>query len=659
MKIRTKTFHSNSNSTKNFHVKKISFNGLLNSEYFFHRSGPIKLALNQDRILRKNYYVKRARSKIDHGQLSKRSESRDSDDLNISQEYRRNKTRIPSDLNKIIMKYGEKFLVQNTKFHELKNDNDTFMSYWHYINDVDEKKERKLMLEKYFNDKDKNSINYYAKEVKKMCENMFKISPLLTGNKYIDIFFYYLNEFNKNYDDKKKVANIKQKMKKFLEKLKDLLDFVEVIKDTGMDSITKDVKMKNSRYIREYEEKVAMEKIKNAIKQRKENIQSIKESKKMIKKTARTLYSLEKNKKLLEEDIPPIDINSKIEKSRNFLSPNRTPYSTQNKFHIISESKNQKMNSTASTAFYLSGKGFYTKKNISNKLFFGFKDKNEVKEETNEILPVQKYKFKFYKFKPDTTPVNRYSPSILDSKDKRNSFYPSNYKKLSFRRFDNKYNKKNLTTRKTNLLSKLDKDKIQILNKNLSATNLINTPNSRKINFKSQISSLKDLSSKRLLDNSRESKLIQKRVKLDKSSNSNEASADFSKENNKNGVMNMKKALNKNKNQLMQVYDNIKNRKKINEKDREDMKNYFVKKGRMDESMNSLKSIYIMDIIKNAKIITDKMDIEQRTKKVFQSHLSYEQTKKLESIRDVNRQVKGLDINYVKNIIKYKSNKNN
>ena len=557
------------------------------------------------------------------------------------------------------MKYGEKFLVQNTKFHELKNDNDTFMSYWHYINDVDEKKERKLMLEKYFNDKDKNSINYYAKEVKKMCENMFKISPLLTGNKYIDIFFYYLNEFNKNYDDKKKVANIKQKMKKFLEKLKDLLDFVEVIKDTGMDSITKDVKMKNSRYIREYEEKVAMEKIKNAIKQRKENIQSIKESKKMIKKTARTLYSLEKNKKLLEEDIPPIDINSKIEKSRNFLSPNRTPYSTQSKFHIISESKNQKMNSTASTAFYLSGKGFYTKKNTSNKLFFGFKDKNEVKEETNEILPVQKYKFKFYKFKPDTTPVNRYSPSILDSKDKRNSFYPSNYKKLSFRRFDNKYNKKNLTTRKPNLLAKLDKDKIQILNKNLSSTNLTNTPNSRKINFKSQISSLKDLSSKRLLNNSRESKLIQKRVKLDKSSNSNEASADFSKENNKNGVMNMKKALNKNKNQLMQVYDNIKNRKKINEKDREDMKNYFVKKGRMDESMNSLKSIYIMDIIKNAKIITDKMDIEQRTKKVFQSHLSYEQTKKLESIRDVNRQLKGLDINYVKNIIKYKSNKNN
>jgi hypothetical protein len=402
-----------------------------------------------------------------------------------------------------------------------------------------------------------------------------------------------------------------------------------------------------------------MEKIKNAIKQRKENIQSIKESKKMIKKTARTLYSLEKNKKLLEEDIPPIDINSKIEKSRNFLSPNRTPYSTQSKFHIISESKNQKMNSTASTAFYLSGKGFYTKKNTSNKLFFGFKDKNEVKEETNEILPAQKYKFKFYKFKPDTTPVNRYSPSILDSKDKRNSFYPSNYKKLSFRRFDNKYNKKNLTTRKPNLLAKLDKDKIQILNKYLSSTNLTNTPNSRKINFKSQISSLKDLSSKRLLDNSRESKLIQKRVKLDKSSNSNEASADFSKENNKNGVMNMKKALNKNKNQLMIVYDNIKNRKKINEKDREDMKNYFVKKGRMDESMNSLKSIYIMDIIKNAKIITDKMDIEQRTKKVFQSHLSYEQTKKLESIRDVNRQVKGLDINYVKNIIKYKSNKSN
>ena len=67
------------------------------------------------------------------------------------------------------------------------------------------------------------------------------------------------------------------------------------------------------------------------------------------------------------------------------------------------------------------------------------------------------------------------------------------------------------------------------------------------------------------------------------------------------------------------------------------LKPNFVKKGKMDESMNSLKSIYVMDIIKNAKIITDKMDIEQRTKRVFQSHLSYEQTKKLESIRDINR----------------------
>ena len=653
MKIKNKTFHSNSN--KNIHVKKISFNGILNSEYFFHRSGPIKLALNQDRILRKNYYVKRARSKIDHGQLSKRSESRESEDLNISQEYRRNKTRIPSDLNKIIMKYGEKFLVQNERFHEYKNDNDTFMSYWHYINDVDEKKERKLMLDKYFNDKDKNSINYYTKEVKKMCDNMFKISPLLTGNKYIDIFFYYLNEFNKNYNDKKKVAYIKQKMKKFLEKLKDLLDFVEVIKDTGMDSITKDVKMKNSRYIREYEEKVALEKMRNAIKQRKEDIKSIKESKKMIKKTAKTLYSLEKNKKLLEEDISPLDINSKIEKSRNFLSPSRTPYSTQSRFHIISENRNTKMNNTASTAFYLSGKGFYTNKNNSKKLFFGLKDKNEVKENFGDILPMKKFKFKFYKLKPDNVSINRYSSLNLDSKGKRSSFHPTNYSKLTFQRFDIK---KNLTTRKPNLITKIDKDKIASLNKNLSSTNLINTSKTRKIIFKSHISNLKDLSSKRLLDNSKESNLIKKRVKIENKNNSSyEASGDISKENNKNGAVNMKKVLNKNKSQLMSVYDNIKSRKKLNEKDKEDMKNYFVKKGRMDESMNSLKSIYVMDIIKNAKIITDKMDIEQRTKRVFQSHLSYEQTKKLESIRDINRQLKRLDINYIKDIIKYKSNK--
>ena len=62
-----------------------------------------------------------------------------------------------------------------------------------------------------------------------------------------------------------------------------------------------------------------------------------------------------------------------------------------------------------------------------------------------------------------------------------------------------------------------------------------------------------------------------------------------------------------------------------------------------------------MDIIKKAKIITDKMDIEQKTKKVFQAYLPYEKIKKLEGIRDINRRVKALDISFVNQIINFKA----
>ena len=236
---------------------------------------------------------------------------------------------------------------------------------------------------------------------------MFRISPLLTDS-HLDIFFYYLNEFNKNYDDKEKMSNIKQKMVRFMEKLKDLLKFVEVMKDTELDSITKDIKIKNSNYTKNYEKRVANEKKKNAIILRSEDKKSILESKKMIQNTNETLNSLEKNKKFFDDDITPLDINSKIEQYRKFLSPNKTSFSTQKNFHVFSDNKNSKMNTTISTAFYLSGKGFFTNKK-NKKIFSGLKDRNESNEENNIQSTINNNKFTFYKIKPKKLSINRYS----------------------------------------------------------------------------------------------------------------------------------------------------------------------------------------------------------------------------------------------------------
>ena len=122
--------------------------------------------------------------------------------------------------------------------------------------------------------------------------------------------------------------------------------------------------------------------------------------------------------------------------------------------------------------------------------------------------------------------------------------------------------------------------------------------------------------------------------------------------------MNSKNLISKSNSQLYSLYEDIRKRKKIQETNDDNLKKYFVKRGRLDESMDLLKKVYTMDIISKTKIISDKIDIEQKTKKVFQTFLSYEQEKKLEGVKEINRKVKGLDKEYINRIIKYKTNKN-
>ena len=62
-----------------------------------------------------------------------------------------------------------------------------------------------------------------------------------------------------------------------------------------------------------------------------------------------------------------------------------------------------------------------------------------------------------------------------------------------------------------------------------------------------------------------------------------------------------------------------------------------------------------MDIIKQAKRVTNRLDIEKKTKKVFQSYLTYKQIQKLDNIKILNDKVYKLDIDYMNHIIDFKS----
>ena len=62
-----------------------------------------------------------------------------------------------------------------------------------------------------------------------------------------------------------------------------------------------------------------------------------------------------------------------------------------------------------------------------------------------------------------------------------------------------------------------------------------------------------------------------------------------------------------------------------------------------------------MDIIHKFKIITNRFDVEKKTKKVFHPNLTYEQLKKLKNIRGVNKALNKLDVDYMNHLFDYKS----
>ena len=62
-----------------------------------------------------------------------------------------------------------------------------------------------------------------------------------------------------------------------------------------------------------------------------------------------------------------------------------------------------------------------------------------------------------------------------------------------------------------------------------------------------------------------------------------------------------------------------------------------------------------MDIILQAKAKMDSMDIENKTKKVFQSYLTYKQIEKLDNMKNVNKKVRKLGIDYMNHIFDFKS----
>ena len=668
--------------------KRINLSAMLSSDLFFHRSIQIQLALNQDRIIPRNYLIKKAKSKINTGKKNKiKNNNKNTLDESFEAYREKDNKEIPDELDKILVDNQKKFAKENKRYRELKKYNDVISSFWHYINKTNKKKERENLFKKYFSRDDKNIINLYSDQLQKLTTNLFKTNPLLLKKKNADMFFHYLSEFNKYYNDEDKYIYVKQKIITFLERLRDYLEFVKINVDSGMDSISKDIKIKNSKYLKEYDAKLKRE-IKSLNKKRKIlNYKDIKETEKVINKTKETINELFNNKNIFEDPVyfdPTYSIKNCL-KSRN--DDYIYKYSYKNKYNLsspnvvknnnnYSPNKTFKM-STISTGFYAPEKSTDINNNKNNDLF------------TNDSISKPKH----FKFKKIIITQNRkkLKSSVFNLKLRNNYFNtlnePKKIKKIVIKAHNSIEMEKNseresLSSFIDNYNEKYQKKKIQ--------NNLNNNNNNNiKSNYKSKRKSEEDnifklLSSKTPIIYNYQKKCLHSSLSINKDKDTskdsingfrkksivikandkrsskiyknifdiNKKSSDRSDKNSVNGNVNKYQNLNDNldKDSLSWLYESIKEKHKIKEADINNIKIYLKQNGKLFN--NNMKS---MDIIRRAKKITDRLDVEKKTKKVFQPFLSHEQIKKLDNIKNVNKILNKLDVDFMNHIFDYKS----
>lgn len=669
--------------------KRVSLSAMLNSEYFFHRSIQIQMALNQDRILPRDFLIKKAKPKINTGKKRIINKNQNEEELDSSFEGIREKDKkeIPDELENILKENEKKFDLQNKKYKSLKEYNDVISSYWHYINKKTKKEEREILFKRYFSNNNKNAINLYSEHLQKYCLNIFKSNPLLIRKKNAEMFFHYLSEFNKYYIDEKKFLYIKQKIVSFLEKLRDFLEYVKIKSDSGMDSISKDIKIKNSKFVKEMEIKVQQELQNIKEKQILQNEKDINECEKMIKKTKQTLHALFENKNIFEDQsyFDPT-YNKKF-----IIKPQRLEYKNKNRYsssapNIIkdntnnySPNKNVKM-STVSTGFFIPDKNKNSNKKQDEKFI---KDSNEdsktkfekikLKIKKNSLLPKRGRAassiFHFGKknnnlydiIKKEKTPIIKKDLNNNNDKNievEKNSLreslsssilndYENKKKKIQNGRSNNNINSigSNKISEEENLAKVLsDKSSIKIFNfqkKSRNSSLSINKDSKDRSNYKKKIPVFKDSEQK-----------IQKIIKS--KSYLNLINEDKKERNAIDSYFTINKSQSYNYlyglDPLTQLYEGIKDKQKIRQSDFDKIKIYLKKTHKIVN-----KNLKSMDIIRQAKRITDRMDIERKTKKVFQEHLTYEQQQKLDNVKEVNKKLYKLDVDYMNYIFDYKS----
>ena len=665
--------------------KRLNFSAILTKDYFSKNIIKIQLALNKKRMVPLNYNIRRVKSKIDSG-MSLKIKKQKEDEMFPSYKDQVDINNIPQELEKILEENEKKFMVQNKEYFKLKEENDKSLGYWHYIQKIQNNK-KDTFNKKYFGEEDKNMVNLNSDKVQKLSEAMFKLNPLLITKEKVDLFFYYLGEFNKYFFHKKKYEKIKKKVVLFLNNLKDFLDYVAIKSDTSIDSIGKQIKLKNSKFLKELNNKIEVELQNMEIKQKKLNELEIKRAKRIIRKTKKTLKSIKKNKNFFEDPVyfdprySDKERKNKEMKSRNKLIKN-------NNFNLsapnfMKDINTYKMNktakmSTASTGFFHNENKNEKNIKIIPKIESSKNRDNIIIDDSNSnlkknlnltnkrltslnyqnnkiILNAKAIKSRISRNDKIKKEENKKSSDLISASS---SFYNNQLEINNLRR--NLYNKNFYLERKSininSLQPPIEEDKDIILTpENVENINEDKSERNKMIKINKNILKKKTFNYtdknymfkfKNPNNSDLDFKFREKRGKtFGKSSNS--STNKF--RNYKNFDFN-DKAKTKTNLQLSTLYESIRVKPKLNDNELKDINTYFIQNGKKIKA-----NFKLMDIISQAKKTLLNYDIEQKTKKVAQSNLTSEQTNKLKDLKEINNNIEFLDVHYISSFIDFKS----
>ena len=665
--------------------KRLNFSAILTKDYFSKNIIKIQLALNKKRMVPLNYNIRRVKSKIDSG-MSLKIKKQKEDEMFPSYKDQVDINNIPQELEKILEENEKKFMVQNKEYFKLKEENDKSLGYWHYIQKIQNNK-KDTFNKKYFGEEDKNMVNLNSDKVQKLSEAMFKLNPLLITKEKVDLFFYYLGEFNKYFFHKKKYEKIKKKVVLFLNNLKDFLDYVAIKSDTSIDSIGKQIKLKNSKFLKELNNKIEVELQNMEIKQKKLNDLEIKRAKRIIRKTKKTLKSIKKNKNFFEDPVyfdprySDKERKNKEMKSRNKLIKN-------NNFNLsapnfMKDINTYKMNktakmSTASTGFFHNENKNEKNIKIIPKIESSKNRDNIIIDDSNSnlkknlnltnkrltslnyqnnkiILNAKAIKSRISRNDKIKKEENKKSSDLISASS---SFYNNQLEINNLRR--NLYNKNFYLERKSininSLQPPIEEDKDIILTpENVENINEDKSERNKMIKINKNILKKKTFNYtdknymfkfKNPNNSDLDFKFREKRGKtFGKSSNS--STNKF--RNYKNFDFN-DKAKTKTNLQLSTLYESIRVKPKLNDNELKDINTYFIQNGKKIKA-----NFKLMDIISQAKKTLLNYDIEQKTKKVAQSNLTSEQTNKLKDLKEINNNIEFLDVHYISSFIDFKS----